>query len=103
MVVRRRTLLAPRDAYTRAAPFGYSVMMCFTCHGGIAHLRLPCLRVCAFARVWARACLCGFACVCLFAHLPKPAAALRGRMVFAGRPIVGVSPSEGDLCLLPLT
>ena len=63
MVVRRRTLLAPRDAYTRAAPFGYSVMMCFTCHGGIAHLRLPCLRVCAFARcacVRARVFLCVF-------------------------------------------
>ncbi len=51
-------LLAPRDGYRRAVPFDYSVMTWFTRHGGTAHLRLPCLRVCASARV----------CVCTYAH-----------------------------------
>jgi hypothetical protein len=63
MVWRRWTLLAPRDASTRAVPFDYSVMTCLTRHGGTAHLRLPCLRVCACACVRACVvCLCSCAC-----------------------------------------
>jgi hypothetical protein len=73
MVWRRWTLLAPRDASTlpRAVLFDDSVMTCLTRHGGTAHLRLPCLRVCAFARVCVglRACLCMLVRVCVFAHL----------------------------------